>query len=292
MDMELALRASKAFPLQADARPFYPAAGHRQVLAGLRQDLAAGHHFTCLVGAPGSGKTTLLRALHASLGADAILILEPVPGTLLERLAGALGLAGRGDTETTIRRRLAMTLTASGRHRRAPALLIDDADRLQAADLEVLFHFCRPGAALVLLAGRPVLATFFEREQRRSALPRADRIHRLDSLAPADTTGYIRHRLGQAGLPAHLFDGDACAAVHACAGGLPRSINRLCAVALMDAGRRGDDRITAAQVRAVARRAPAGIYAEPRLDTPPPIATLRALKSRDPPEEALEQTAG
>src|SRR5690606_19441795 len=73
MDMELVVRASKAFPLQADDRPLYPATGHRQVLERLRQDFAAGHHLTCLIGAPGSGKTALLKALHAGLGADAAL---------------------------------------------------------------------------------------------------------------------------------------------------------------------------------------------------------------------------
>ncbi|MFZ5622107.1 MAG: ExeA family protein [Pseudomonadota bacterium] len=292
MDMELAVRASKAFPLQADGRPLYPATGHRQVLERLRQDFAAGHHLTCLIGAPGSGKTALLKALHAGLGADAALVLEPAPGALLHRLTRALGLDVRGDTATAARRRLAMTLTASGRYRRPVVLIIDDADRLQAADLDVLFHFFNPGCARILLAGRPVLATFFEHAQPRSTLPRADRIQRLDPLAPADTAGYIRHRLAQARLPTHLFDSDAAAAVHAYAGGLPRGINRLCAIVLMDAGRRGDDHVTAAQVRAVALRAPAGTYVEPRQPLPPPVATLRALKGEDRPDGALEQTAG
>lgn len=292
MDMELAVRASKAFPLQADQRPLYPAVGHRQLLERLRQSLLGGHHLNCLTGPPGSGKTALLQALHTDLGASAVLVLAPVPGALLQHLTKTLGLDVRGDTTTTVRRRLAMTLTATGRHRRPLTLLIDDADRLQAADLDVLFHFFNPGCAHILLAGRPVLASFFTHAQPRSTLPRAEHIHRLEPLAPADTAGYIRHRLTQARLPAHLFDGEANAAVHAYTAGLPRSINRLCAIALMDAGRRGDERVTAAQVRAVVLRAPAGTYIEPLQPLPPAIARLRALKDAERPGDAPDQVTG
>jgi type II secretory pathway predicted ATPase ExeA len=85
----------------------------------------------------------------------------------------------------------------------------------------------------IILVGQPELLHMLQRPDLRQFAQRISVHCHLTPLSPAETAGYIRHRLSVVGGLPGLFNDTACAAVHFFTEGVPRLINLLCDQSLL-----------------------------------------------------------
>jgi len=242
---------------------FFPSSPAHAADLKLAYAVEQGLEAAVLYGPPGLGKTTLLRravARAASAGHAIADVFFPRVNAdeLIEFIDAELTAeASRHQAETGPRmNRIAAhvrTLTEAGR---GVVIAIDDAHLLRDAAFETLHLLLnlreREAARVtVLLAGQPSLA---------AALARcpsfAQRIALSASLAPMrsdELAAYIRHRLSTTGRVADTFDAEAVATIHARSFGVPRSVDRLCEMALLIATVERRERVTTADVASADR---------------------------------------
>lgn len=236
--------ASRPFENSADARFYYPGESQQAAMLKLRYAIDNRQATAAIAGAAGLGKSLIVQALLRSLDDKC----HPRTGIVFPQMPADQLLAYLADELTgdyclgvpTIREsvhRLEGFLQenhAAGRH---AVLLIDEAHLLRENDalqtLRLLLNFEVDGQCplTLVLVGQTSLLPALERmpdfDQRlavRSVLARFE---------PAETAGYIEHRLRVAGAERTIFESDALEAVHRHAQGIPRKINRLCDLALL-----------------------------------------------------------
>ena len=180
----------------------------------------AGHpSLTLLLGPAGTGKSLLLQDLAQH-----------------RRAAGAEVLyQARGD--------LPVEAADRGNSNRRRFVLIDEADRMDAAALDRL---SRLGKCTVVLAG---LAG--PRRGHVEAFPTAA-IVRLAPVPPEAVGRFVATRLAQGGWPDDLFTGDALARLAALSGGVPRALNILLSSALFLASNEAESFVEARHVEQAA----------------------------------------
>jgi hypothetical protein len=148
-------------------------------------------------------------------------------------------------------------LALRGRGERA-ILLLDEAqnfDHELLEEIRLLSNLEAGGEKLVqiFLVGQPELESKLSRPELRQLRQRIGVHYRLRPLNPAETEGYIHHRVGVAGGDAQrVFPAEACAEVHAVTNGIPREINQVCAQAMLDAYVDGTPAVTPKHVRSAA----------------------------------------
>ena len=268
MNDELARQVQSIFPDEPDQVALYQGGEHGTVLARLRQDLASGRRFLCLIGPPGSGKTRLMQTLREDFEQGIVGMAIPASeSSLLFALMKGMGLQVPDRDEPAARQRLSVVLAMAEKKRTPVLQIIDAAERLERQDLNTIFQLFGPTFTQVVLAGRAELLDLLADGQRPLGIPRPDAVHRLEGLSAEETDAFIRHRLQQAQLPEDLFDAEASAEVHARSGGIPRSINALSRQALLHAEAAGADSIGQVVVRAIrAEDAPAVEAPRPQVD--------------------------
>jgi type II secretory pathway predicted ATPase ExeA len=294
MNEDLAGHVASIFPDEPDDVPIFLSGEHGALLGELRQDLAAGRRFICVIGPAGSGKTRLMQALRedferAHFEQSLIGLAAPSPkDPLLFALMEGLGLQVPDRDAPAARQRLSVILAMAEKKATPVLQIVDSAERLAPDELSTIFQLFGPSFTQVVLSGRPELLDLLADERRPLGVARPDVVRRLEGLAAADTDAYIRHRLWQARLPDDLFDTGASAAVHECSGGIPRSINAIAREALVRAEAAGEDRVDQAGVRAGGLgRAAATIPASretPKAipETAPPPASARVQEGLRP----------
>ncbi len=233
----------RPFGKSPDPRFLFASPAHAEALARL-EFAAEEREISLLTGEIGCGKTTLIRALvdrvegkltpllihHPRLTADELIL------TLLRQLD--LQPAADHPARLDQLQSKVYELHQGGR----PLLLIVDEAQLipQRAvfdELRLLSNFQLDDDNLlaILLVGQPELRT---RLQRPALAPLAQRIalrYHVGALLAEETRALIRHRLETAGGNPGLISDAAAQAVHRHSGGVPRLINTLCALALLDA---------------------------------------------------------
>jgi TonB family protein len=117
-------------------------------------------------------------------------------------------------------------------------IVIDEAQNLEYSSLEVmrlLSDFETPDRKLlhIVLAGQEELADKLLRPELAQLRQRITMISRLESLRPAEVTGYLQHRLRVAGNPSGIFAESATRNIAILSQGIPREINRICFNALL-----------------------------------------------------------
>lgn len=255
-----------AFRSCAPAEFFYPGRSHEASILKLRYLVEQRQGIAVVSGVSGSGKSCVLETFCEQLpasGGPVVSVLFPqlTPAELLGYLVAKLESAegappASSDGLDHILQRLEnqlLKLTAAGRH---PLILIDDAhliaDRRVFQTLQLLLNYRKANHIefSVILAGQPEL---IGQVKRYAAL--LDRLAFISTLNPLDqeeTSAYVRHRLVTAGGTATIFDDEALAAIYELSGGLPRRINRVCDFALLVGYADNLDRLTPAQIEAVA----------------------------------------
>ncbi|MBI2880793.1 MAG: AAA family ATPase [Candidatus Tectomicrobia bacterium] len=227
-----------------DSRFLYPSASHRESLARLVYLCVHQHGAGVLVGPFGSGKTLLAYALLNSINQEDkfrhAFVQNPrlSPLELLQLIARDLAVATAPKTKsealTAIESQLHHNIL-DGRH---TLILIDEAHSIESEDtfeeVRLLLNFQLEDAYLLtlLLIGQPGIEAKID--QHKPLAQRISLVTRLQALAPAETDGYIRHRLQVAGRKEKVFQPDAVGAIHRISGGLPRRINHLCDGSLLE----------------------------------------------------------
>jgi general secretion pathway protein A len=249
-----------------DPRFFFASKGHMEALSRLlflAEDRNMG--MGLLTGEIGSGKTLLRTVLHARLSEETHLrvsiensllcfddlLLEIISQIRRERLPAA-GYPDRYSRLALFKRLLTEQVVSKNRHM---VILLDEAQLLTPGDLDALKGLTniaseRQNYLTLILIGQPEL-----REHMRQ-LPQVDqrislRFH-LDTLTPAEMREYIKHRLAVAGYRGDFpFTEDALDLLYRASRGIPREINRLCAIGLDHLLNNGLDQFSPTVVAAV-----------------------------------------
>lgn len=235
---------SDPFRLSPDPRFCFEHRNFARARAYIDYALRRAEGFVMITGRPGTGKTTLIRDLVARLDGAGVRIatLESTQlgaEDLLRLCAYALGLDGGAPHKALVLHQIRETLDAERRRGRRALLIIDEAQDLHTEALEelrLLTNLQGAGQPLlqILLIGQEAL-----RELVRS--PALEQLHQrlvaawhLEPLGPAETLGYVRHRLERAewrGDPS--FEPGVLRAIHDFSGGVPRRINLVCSRLLL-----------------------------------------------------------
>jgi type II secretory pathway predicted ATPase ExeA len=232
----------KPFELTPDPAYLYLAKRHRHALTMLEYALSQASGFALITGEVGCGKTTVVR--HFLERADGprnvgfITNAHPGFGHLLPWVMESLGLELGQATPSESYRRFVGYVKQQYAGGRRTVLVIDEAQNLGLAGLEELrvLSNINAGKELLLqtvLIGQPELRDTLRLQGLRQLAQRVVIDHHLEALQPAETLGYVRHRLGVAGGNPELFTLRALNLVHESTGGVPRLVNIVCDTALV-----------------------------------------------------------
>jgi general secretion pathway protein A len=230
------------FGVTSDPRFLYLSPTHREALAAMLCGIETGRGFLGLVAQPGMGKTTLVVQLLERLkrtSTTAFLFQTQCDSReLLRYLLGSLGVETAGQDMVTMYEKLNEILARERQANRKFVLVIDEAQNLDEAVLEtvrLLSDFETPSTKLlqILLVGQPQLAEKLAGPSLVQLRQRMAILGQLHPFTPAETAGYIQHRLKVAGYEGDpLFTPEALEAIAAQSEGIPRNINTLCFNAL------------------------------------------------------------
>ena len=234
----------KPFSLLPDPRFLYPSRTHRVGSTMLRYALVEQSGIVVLTGEVGTGKTTLVQHLLQE-PADRIVVgvvtgTHAAFGPLMTWILRAFELP-REETSSSAQLDVFRDyLSETHAHGRRAVLIVDEAQNLDAAALEQLRMLSNlnsePEPLLQLvLVGQPELRETLRQPSLRQFVQRIWIDHHLEPLERQETTALIRHRVEVAGGRPDLIDDDAAAAIHHFGRGLPRLVNALGEMALLQA---------------------------------------------------------
>ncbi len=261
----------KPFAITPDPRYLYLSERHAEALAHLLYGINEAGGFIQLTGEVGTGKTTVIRSLLEQLPghAEVALILNPrvTPAefllTICEELHLPVAEAGRDSTKALMDLLGHYLLEAHARGRRV-VLIVDEAQNLSAQTLEQVRLLTNLETATtkllqIILIGQEELRTLLSQPELRQLAQRITGRYHLSPLSPAETAGYVKHRMRVAGSTTETFTPGALKEIHRVSGGIPRVINVTCDRALLGAFTREEHRVGAVFVR----QAAAEVYGRP-----------------------------
>jgi type II secretory pathway predicted ATPase ExeA len=232
----------KPFALTPNPAFLYLSSQHENALAALDYGLKNQAGFSVITGEIGSGKTTLIRAFlnrqRDSLTIGLVSNTNRSFGKLLQWVCLAFGLPYRGKDDAELYESFVDFLIGEYSRGRRVALIVDEAQNLEATRLEELRVLSNINADehLVLqtvLVGQPELRTMLRSPELRQFAQRVGIDTHLNALSLRDTALYVKHRLRIAGTEQALFEQAAITLMHRHATGIPRLINQLCDTALV-----------------------------------------------------------
>lgn len=226
----------KPFQLTPDPGMLFPSHGHQRAMSYLLYGLEQAEGFVMITGAVGTGKTLLIQKLVEELAHRNIVMASIASANLdgediLPAVASALGLPFEQRSKEGLLQDLKQRLIAlQARHTQA-LLVVDEAQTLSVAALEmlrILSNLEVDGHALlqVFLVGQTELRRTLAHHHMEQLRQRIIASHRLEPLDADEGLAYILHRLNAVGwqhdpeIPPEVL-GAACRA----AGGIPRRIN-------------------------------------------------------------------
>ncbi len=202
------------FNLTPDPAFLYMTLQHKFALTLLRYGIVSQTGFCLLSGEVGSGKTLLLRQLLSSIDQSLTVGLLASTSRRFERLLPwvcvAFGLEHEGNDDATLYQRFVNFLIAEYAAGRRVILIVDEAQNLGVDALEELRLLSNVNAnkhvvLQTFLVGQPELRDALAQPQLCQFAQRISVDYHLAALGPADTLGYVRHRLAVAGGDPELF---------------------------------------------------------------------------------------
>jgi general secretion pathway protein A len=256
------------FDNNRDSNFFFQSSGHAEALARmtyLAEDRNMG--IGLLSGEIGCGKTLTRTVLHRQLsqGSNYVVSLEncllDFDSMLLEIISQMKGErvmpAAMPDRYTRLSafKQILMRRVIDQRHHLV--IMLDEAQQLNGSALEQLRGLTniaseRQNFISLILIGQPELRTTIR--QLHQVDQRVSLRYHLNALSLEETGQYLRHRLSVAGLCGdYPFSIDAERLVFEHSAGVPRSINRLCKLALEHARSLGEATLNSAIIDNVTR---------------------------------------
>ena len=225
--------------------------GHREAAARIR--FAIDETAIALVtGEVGAGKTVAVRAAIDSLdpsGHTIIYVGNAGIGArgIHQHIAYQLGVAPRFHRGALIAQSAELLIRERDERHKRPVLVIDEAQLLDADQLEQLrmltnMDLDADSPAALVLIGQPTLRRTLRRGSFAALDQRIAVRYELQALEAGQAAGYLAHHLALAGRADTIFADDATTAIAHAARGLPRQIGNLATAALI-AGYTRDNRI-------------------------------------------------
>lgn len=243
------------FGLTPDTSYFCELPGHRAALNVLHVALASGEGFIKITGEVGTGKTLLCRKLLADLDAlppaqraQCAYIPNPIltPQELRIALAHELGMPlDARESAALLARRLEIKLLTIAKHGRPVVLIIDEAQALPDASLEMLRLLSNLETEThkllqIVLFAQPELNRRLNSDRFRQLRQRIAFSYHLPQLTAAQMTEYLSHRVRISGLTESMpFTATALRAIAAYSRGIPRLGHVLAHKALIGAFGKG-----------------------------------------------------
>jgi len=211
-----------------------------------------------LLGGTGLGKTSLIRLLISRLEGNKyhplhVHLSNVASASLLRHIVTALGEKPKLGKD----RLFCQILEKIRPEEKTTVLIIDEAHLLAEealTDLRLLVSagFEEDAKLKLLLCGQGGLGRILQRHTLADLANRITVRHQLFPLMPEQTSDYMDHRVKSAGGSAKLFDEEAKGSIHQYASGIPRNINNLATVALIQAASQKQSRITEAIIKQAA----------------------------------------
>ena len=232
----------KPFSIQPDPDFLYLGRRHSLAFTMLQYGIQNRAGFTVICGDIGCGKTTLIRHLLNTLGQELTVGLvyntHPDIADLLEWIMLSFGQPFDGLSPVARYEAFQRFLIAEYAAGRRAVLIVDEAQNLNAGALEALRMLSNINAdkdqlLQVILVGQPQLRDLLKRPELHQFAQRVGVDFFIPPLTPAEVTDYVQHRLQVAGREQPLFTAEALARIAEATGGVPRSINVLCDMALV-----------------------------------------------------------
>lgn len=232
----------KPFSIQPDPEFLYFSKRHALAFTMLQYGIQNRAGFSVICGEIGCGKTTLIRHLLNTLGEE--LTVGLVYNThrdiadLLEWIMLAFGQPYEGMSPVArydAFQRFLINEYAAGRR---AVLIVDEAQNLSAGALESLRMLSNINAdkdqlLQVILVGQPQLRDLLKKPELHQFAQRIAVDFFIPPLTVQEVARYVKHRLHVAGRDEPLFTEAAIALIAKATGGIPRSINILCDMALV-----------------------------------------------------------
>jgi len=252
---------ARPFAKTPDPRFLFLSRSHREALARMLHAVDE-RDMVLLTGGIGCGKTTLSRALLDELGENyrIVLLTNPrmSPLELLQALALRLGVEAPADNKSELLEQLGAKLFQLYQQQLHPVLLVDEAQLIPHKDvfdeIRLLTNYQLDDVNLisVILLGQPELAKRLSHPVYEPLRQRIGIQFHLQPLTSAEVADYLKHRLTCAGGDANLFSAAAAEKIAQVSAGIPRRINQLASLALLEGFGRGVRQIDADIVLAVA----------------------------------------
>jgi type II secretory pathway predicted ATPase ExeA len=213
-----------------------------------------------LTGQAGVGKTTAVRSFTSELPTNRYLTVyvgQDQEGiNLSRRLAASLGIPpqrSKANTWLLISQHLSDNFREQGKE---VILVIDEAHLLENTTLQEIrlltnVDFDNASPVTLIMIGQLSLRTRLKMAGQEALNQRLRFRYALEGLSEEETSDYIIHRLRHAKCNEDIFGDDALRSIFLASQGIPREINNICTVALMQAEASGVSQIDSRLIRLV-----------------------------------------
>jgi len=232
----------KPFTIQPDPDFLFLGKRHSLAYAMLEYSIQNRAGFSVICGEIGCGKTTLIRHLLNNMSSE--LVVGIFYNThrdiqdILQWILLAFGLPYDGLSSVAMYDVFQQFLIANYSEGKRTVLIVDEAQNLNPLALESLRMLSNINAdkdqlLQIILVGQPQLRELLNRPDLQQFSQRVSVDFFIPPLKPTEIKNYIEHRLKVSGRDDVLFTEAACDSIAQASGGIPRSINTICDMALV-----------------------------------------------------------
>ena len=271
---------SKPFQLIPDPSFYFGSKQHSRAKAYLEYGVSRNEGFVVITGEIGAGKTTILRTLIEGLHGSNVVTGHLVTTQLgaedtLRMVGAAFGFKVKDVPKSELLITLEAFLISQTSQGKRCLLIVDEAQNLSMRAVEELrmlsnFQFGNQALLQSFLIGQPEFREILQRPEMEQFRQRVSATCHIGPLDPAETQGYVQHRLKCAGATDKPTWGTgAFEAIYKATRGIPRRINAVCDRVLLLGFLNNRSDLTADDVNEVVRELEQETAAPPRKHAPP-----------------------